>query len=198
MTSPLISMKVLSRLVVVFVIAELLLVLLSWFFSATLMADVRPLLSSEGVRWFFAHFVDRISSPLLVWILLLAMAFGALKHSGLLSRQTTQRRRLGLRVAALLLIVYVAVIMLLTIWPHAVLLSAMGSLWHSPFSRALVPIVAFGVILCSMAYGLTVRTFTGLSDVCQSFVDGLSLSASLLVLYILFVQFYESLRYVFF
>ncbi len=198
MTSPLISMKVLSRLVVVFVIAELLLVLLSWFFSATLMADVRPLLSSEGVRWFFAHFVDRIGSPLLVWILLLAMAFGALKHSGLLSRQTTQRRRLGLRVAVLLLIIYVVIMMLLTIWPHAVLLSAMGSLWHSPFSRALVPVVAFGVILCSMAYGFTVRTFTGLADVCQSFIDGLSRSASLLVLYILFMQFYESLRYVFF
>ena len=73
MTSSLISMKTLSRLVVGLVVAELLLVVLSWLFSATLTADVRPLLSSEGVRWFFAHFVDGLSSPLLVWIILLAI-----------------------------------------------------------------------------------------------------------------------------
>ncbi|MBR1448514.1 MAG: AbgT family transporter [Prevotella sp.] len=198
MSNPLISMKTLSRVVAVLIVAELLLVLLSWLFSATLTADVRPLLSSEGVRWFFAHFVDGLCSPLLVWILLLAMAGGVMKHSGLLSRQPAPRRGLGLRVACLLLTLYAAIILLLTVWPHAVLLSAVGTLWHSPFSRALIPIIALGLILFSTAYGLTVRTFTSLTDVCQSLVDGLCLSAPLLVIYVLFIQFYESLHYVFF
>ncbi len=198
MTSSLISMKTLSRLVVGLIVAELLLVVLSWLFSATLTADVRPLLSSEGVRWFFAHFVDGLSSPLLVWIILLAMAFGVLRHSGLLAHRPQQRRGLGLRVTLLLLLIYVAIILLLSVWPHAVLLSAMGSLWHSPFSRALVPIIAFGVILCSMTYGFTVRTFTSLANVCKAFVDGLCLATPLLVIYVLAMQFYESLRYVFF
>jgi len=198
MTSSLISMKTLSRLVVGLVVAELLLVVLSWLFSATLTADVRPLLSSEGVRWFFAHFVEGLSSPLLVWLILLTMAAGVMRHSGLLAHRPTQRRGLGLRVTLLLLLIYVAVILLLSVWPHAVLLSAMGSLWQSPFSRALVPIIAFGMILCSMAYGFTVRTFTSLADVCQPFADGLCQAAPLLVVYVLAMQFYESLCYVFF
>jgi len=192
------SMKLLSRLVVALAVAEVLLVLLSWFLSATLVDDVRPLLSEEGARWFFAHFTDSLNRPLLVWMILAAMAGGTLWRSGLLSRQAQQRRALGLRVALSLLVVCVAVVLLLTVWPHALLLSATGSLWQSPFSRALVPVVAFVVIVCSMAFGLTVRTFTNMADVCRSFVDGLCRVAPLVVVYVMAMQFYESMRYVFF
>jgi hypothetical protein len=46
--------------------------------------------------------------------------------------------------------------------------------------------------------GLTVRTFTNMADVCRSFVDGLCRVAPLVVVYVMAMQFYESLRYVFF
>lgn len=196
-TSPLIASR-LAKVVSALALAEVLLVLLSWFLSATQAAEVRSLLSSEGIRWFFAHFVDWLSRPLLVWIVLLSMAGGVLRRSGLLSLKGAGRHRLALRTTIFVLIVYTGIILLLTAMPHALLLSAMGSLWQSPFSRAFVALIAFGIIICSMAYGYTIRTFTSFADVCQSLVDGLGKSAPLVVIYVFVMQFYESLRYVFF
>ena len=196
-TSPLIASR-LAKVVSALALAEVLLVLLSWFLSATQAAEVRSLLSSEGIRWFFAHFVDWLSRPLLVWIVLLSMAGGVLRRSGLLSPKGAGRHRLALRTTIFVLIVYTGIILLLTAMPHALLLSAMGSLWQSPFSRAFIALIAFGMIICSMAYGYTIRTFTSFADVCQSLVDGLGKSAPLVVIYVFVMQFYESLRYVFF
>ena len=61
------------------VIAETLLVILSWLLSAMRVEGVRSLLSSEGIRWFFSSFNDLIASPVLVWFLLLLCAFGCLQ-----------------------------------------------------------------------------------------------------------------------
>lgn len=187
----------LAKAVAVLALAEVLLVLLSWFLSATQVGEVRSLLSSEGIRWFFAHFVDWLGRPLLVWIVLLSMAAGVLRRSGLLSRRPVGRRRLALRVTLMVAVAYIAILLLLTALPHALLLSAMGSLCHSPFSRAFVALVAFGIVICCMAYGFASRTFTSFADVCQSMVDGLNKSAPLVVVYVFAMQFYESLCYVF-
>lgn len=190
--------RLLSRLVVTLAVGEVVLVLLSWFLSATQWAPVRTLLSSEGVRWFFSGFTSWLASPPLAWLLLLSMAWGPLRRSGLLSRRPVRRRRLALRVALLLLLFYVGVILLLTVLPHALLLSALGSLWQSPFSHAFIAIVALGVILCAAAYGFVVRSFLTLADLFQAMVDGLCVAAPLVLVYVLLIQFYESLCYIFF
>jgi aminobenzoyl-glutamate transport protein len=48
------------------VLAELLLVLLSWLLSAMMVGGVRSLLSSEGIRWFFGQFASVLASAQLV------------------------------------------------------------------------------------------------------------------------------------
>ena len=53
----------LGSLCLVVVIAETLLVILSWLLSALRVEGVRSLLSSEGIRWFFNSFNDLIASP---------------------------------------------------------------------------------------------------------------------------------------
>jgi len=89
------------------------------------------------------------------------------------------------------------VILMLTVVPHAVLLSATGQLFPSPFSRALVPILSFGLLLLSTVYGWASGRFTTFSDVIDSMAYGISQVAPLFVLYILLVQFCDSLRFVF-
>ena len=177
------------------------LVLLSWLLSATMGEGVRSLLSSEGIRFFFGGFVDMMRTPLLVWILLLSMAFGSLRDSGLLaafsSPVNNYRHRQGLRLLVILLVLYVALMLLLTATPHAVLLSATGGLWPSAFSRALVPIVSFGIIILAVSYGAVTRHFTSLTEVWQSLSDGIAAAAPLLVLYVLLMQLYSSLCFVF-
>lgn len=192
--------RLLAAMVSLLVVAELLLVLVSWLLSATVGDGVRSLLSSEGIRWFVGSFVAMLSTPWLVWLLLLAMAGGCLWQSGLPAVFTTvrnYRQRVALRMTLAFLIIYIGAVLLLTTVPHAVLLSSTGQLWPSPFSRALLPIAAFGLLLLSVVYGWTSGRFTSVSDVVDAVSFGIARSAPLFILYVLAVQFYASLRFVF-
>ena len=182
--------------ILVLLMAELLLFILSWLFSATRMEGVRSLLSSEG------SFTEMVASPLLVWLLLGLIAYGCLKRSGLLNITQSKfsisyRQRVALRVALVFLVIYVIMIALLTLTPHAILLSATGSLFPSAFSRSLIPILAFGICLVSISYGLVSGHLSGLDDILSALSCGIANGASIIILYLLFIQFYESLRFVF-
>ena len=195
--------RLLAYIVLALALAEVVLVLASWLLSATMAGNVRSLLSSEGVRWFFGGFTTMLASPWLVWLVLLAMAGGCLWQSGIVSIRLPlsslhYRQRVALRTALILLVIYVAAILALTLVPHAVLLSATGRLFPSPFSRAFVPIVSFGVLLVSVAYGWASGSFRSIASIVSAMSTGIAAAAPLFILYVVFVQFYESLRFVFF
>jgi aminobenzoyl-glutamate transport protein len=180
------------------IVAEAVLVLTSWILSVTMVEGVHSLLSSEGIRWFFGNFTHMMASPALVWLLLMLSALGTFQKSGLVAmRRESYRDRLALRFAILFLLAYVAAILMLTLMPHAVLLSATGSLVPSPFTRSLVPLIAFGIIIVAVAFGLFSGRLRNLSDILEALSFGIQKEASLVVLYIFFMQFYESLRFVF-
>ena len=186
-----------AALGMILLLAEVILILVSWLLAATMTEGVRSLLSGEGIRWFFGGFVDIMASPLLVWLLLILIALGSLQKSGLFSMQQSYREKVALRSALLLLAGYVAVILLLTAAPHAALLSVTGSLFPSPFSRSLIPVVAFGIVLVSISFGVMSGRIQSLADVAGALSFGISKGAELFVLYILFMQFYRSLWFVF-
>lgn len=194
--------RLLSNTVVILMLAELVLVLVSWLLSATMTEGVRSLLSSEGVRWYFGSFTAMFTSPWLVWLLLLAVASGSLWQSGLPQilqsglSSVTYRERAALTAVLLLLLLYVVVLALLTLVPHAVLLSSTGALFPSAFSRALVPFVAIALLLASFTYGLMSGQFVTLSDAVWSLTYGIGKAAPLIVLYLLLMQFYESIMFV--
>ena len=130
------------------VVGELLLIMVSWLLSATMAGNVRSLLSTEGIRWLLGSFVDALQTPVLVWLLLLAMAYGCLQGCGCLGVSGDDNHRryrhvlTPLRGALILTGLFVGGVVLLVVAPPGVLLSATGSLWPSPFSRALVPLLA--------------------------------------------------------
>ena len=147
--------KLFPRLLFLLVLSELLLVLISWLLSATQTEGVRTLLSSEGVRWLLGQFTVFLLKPQLIWLLLLSMAFGCLWQSCLFRpSQTSFRRQFALRLSAVVFVVQIASVALLIATPQAVLLSATGTLWPSPFSKALVPLAALITINTSICYGL--------------------------------------------
>jgi aminobenzoyl-glutamate transport protein len=139
-----------------------------------------------------------IQSPLLVWLLLLSLAYGAVRRSFFSSSGKLVKSTLGLRLSLLFLLAYFAAILFLILSPQAILLSATGSLWPSPFSHALVPLVSLGAIVVSAVYGFAARSFRYVADVVDSLVFGLKQCSPLLLLYILIIQLYESILYVFF
>jgi aminobenzoyl-glutamate transport protein len=188
----------LGMLMLLLLVAEAVLILLSWILSAMRVEGVRSLLSGEGVRWFFGHFTTMVGSPWLACLVLLLVAFGCLQKSGLFSRpHTSYRDRLALRVTVVFLIIYVGVVLLLTAIPHAVLLSSTGNLFPSPFSHSIVPILSFGVILISVSFGMVSGRFETLSDVLDALSFGCRKGAPLFIFYILAIQLYESLKFVF-
>ena len=182
---------------VAFGVAELLLVILSWLLSATRLDGVRSLISSEGIRWFVGEFTYTLASPLLVWLLLVLVALGCLQRSGLMSRGRGYRDRVALRVSFSFIIIYVVIICLLTLMPHAILLSVTGSLFPSAFSRALVPIICFGIGVLSISFGMVSGRLHTLTDILDALTFGLQQGAPLIILYIMFFQFYASLLFVF-
>lgn len=182
---------------VAFGVAELLLVILSWLLSATRLDGVRSLISSEGIRWFVGEFTNTLASPLLVWLLLVLVALGCLQRSGLTSRGRGYRDRVALRVSLSFMIIYVVIICLLTLMPHAILLSVTGSLFPSAFSRALVPIICFGIGVLSISFGMVSGRLHTLTDILDALTFGLQQGAPLIILYIMFFQFYASLLFVF-
>jgi aminobenzoyl-glutamate transport protein len=192
----------LGWLCLVTVIAETLLVILSWLLSAMRVEGVRSLLSSEGIRWFFSSFNDLIASPVLVWLLVLMCALGCLQKSRVTTifggkKSINFRDRLALYVALAFLLIYVVIILLLTLMPHAILLSATGHLFPSAFSRSLVPIIAFGISIFSVAFGLMAGVMRNLSDILQALSFGIAKGAPLLVFYLFAVQLVGCLRFVF-
>jgi aminobenzoyl-glutamate transport protein len=189
--------RILPYIALALALAQLLLILTSWIWSAAMpLSGVRSMLSSEGIRWFLGHFAELMASPVLVWILLGAMAYGAVVQCRSNLQGNNYRSSRARIISFAFLAVYVVLILLLTVTPHAVLLSASGLLWPSPFSASIVPITAFGILLAAILYGVIAGTFETLSDVYESLVYGLRQCAPLLPVYILFMQLFESFRFV--
>ena len=177
--------------------AQLLLMLVSWLLAAAIpTSGVRSLLSSEGLRWLLGHFSDMLVTPVLLCLLLLLMAYGSLKGCGILHFKSSYRHSRALIITFMLAVFYVGAIVLLVMMPHAVLLSATGSLWPSPFSAAIVPLLAFGITLLSAVYGYVADSYRTISDVYQSLIDGIREGAPWLLFYVLSGQIYYSLKFI--
>ena len=171
--------------------------LVSWLLAAAIpTSGVRSLLSSEGLRWLLGHFSDMLGTPVLLCLLLLLMAYGSLKGSGILHFKSSYRHSRALIITFMLAVFYVGAIVLLVMMPHAVLLSATGLLWPSPFSAAIVPLLAFGITLLSAVYGYVADSYRTISDVYQSLIDGIREGAPWLLFYVLSGQIYYSLKFI--
>ena len=182
--------------------AESVLIIVSWLLSAMRLEGVRSMLSSEGIRWFVGGFSDIVASPLLAWLLLVLIAVGSVVQSGVVALfrnkgEMSFRSKLALRVASVFLALYTLVVCLLAFVPHAILLSVKGSLFPSAFSRSLVPIVCFGITLFSVVYGMMSGHKKTGEDIIDILSYGIRQGASLIVVYILAIQLYASLRFVF-
>lgn len=189
--------RLLPHLAIALLIVELLIMFVSWLLSAAFpTSELRSLLSSEGLRWFFGQFSTFLARPSLIGLLLLAMAWGVLRKSGLLNYRSSYRESRARMMTLLLSVVYIGIVLLLTVVPHAVLLSATGHLWPSPFSRSIVPVIAFSVLSLSAFYGTIAGYFDSIGDVYHAVLFGIRQGAPLLLFYILLIQIVESLCFV--
>lgn len=141
----------------------LLLVLLSWI-AAAARPDwpIRTLISDSGIRWLVGSMERNIESPILVWILLGMMSMGAFIEGGLNStlrglaqgRKPSFRNRMALYLVLFEAVVFIVVMLLLSVVPHAPLLSVTGSLVPGCLERGAIPLLCFIVMLCSVSFAV--------------------------------------------
>lgn len=193
--------KLLARLAFGLLLAELLLVLASWLLSTLPVVEARSLLSGGGIRWLMGQMSDCMATPLLVWILLLGMGIASVHQSGLLAvfrPGGPKPDRIALWSVVVLFLVLIAAALLLTAVPHAIMLSATGSLFPSPFCAALVPMIALGLCLLGMVYGVLSGRFATLTDLYEVLISGIRSCAVVLLFYLLLSQLYFTVTYAFF
>jgi len=177
----------------------------AWIVSAIFPeCQIRSVLGNDGIRWLLGHFTDNLCTPLLVWIVLLALAFGCMERSGLLSdlsRAFTDRgytnfgfrSRIGMVIVAVELFVVIFVMSLLSVVPHAVLLSVDGTLFPSSFSDSLVPVLSLTLVLCATTYGITTNRFKSWGE---SLACGLSRCSMIVAVYLAAAELYAIIRFV--
>ena len=172
---------------------ELMVIVGSWIGSAmSASQNITSLLSAEGVRWYIGSFADILATPYLVWIILVGITLGVVSGSGIVDALRCQIRggrqefieRLSLNAAEVLAAVIVAVVLFLICAPHAVLLSATGTISDSSFSAGIVPIMAFLFSAPSLVYGLCASKFRSATSIFYAIKKGVTKMVPVIVLYI--------------
>ena len=190
--------RFISVISITLIVAELLLFFFSWIISATLTEGIHSLLSAEGIRWFLSHFTDIIQSPLLIWLILISIGYGCLKRSQILSfRHYDYRQKIAIRWTLIVLLLYVITVSILVFAPHAILLSATGQIWPSPFSNALIPIISTGIVFASVNFGVISHSFNSATTITNAMVDGIRDASPIILIYVLGTLLYHSVCYVF-
>lgn len=199
-----------GQIALILAVLQVLLVLVSWLVTAAYPdLRIRSLLSGEGTRCFFSHFIDNLTTKFLVWILLGTIAYGALTTSGLLGvifksaklyfhfGKLHYRERIGLRMVLIELFIFIIIAVMLTAFPQAVLLSITGSLFPSSFSEGLYPYVTFAMIVCGLTYGVAAGHIKTTVQAYDTLSSGLVICAKLFPLYILGCELFYSILFVF-
>lgn len=195
--------KYIARLALVLGVFQLIAVLGSWIFKAVNPElPLRSLLSAEGIRWMVGSIGDNLAGRSLVWLLLGSMAFGSVKFCGILDVPRKWKAmsfwdRFGVMVALAELLVIVVLTLLLTVLPHAVLLGVTGNLYPSSFSKSLFFIICLSVCFISVSFGVVSSRLRSLEEVCDCLVAGISYTLPLWLIYVLAIELYASLQFIF-
>lgn len=186
---------------IVAIIAELILVLCSWITSSIRPElHIRSLLSSEGIRWLAGNATENISSPFLIWIILLTIACGTMGKCGIIAdvvkKDKSFRSRIGFMLALVELFAVTTVMVMLTTLPHAILLSVSGELYPSRFSDCIIPVACLTLTIVSTTYGIVTNRYKTTRAWFDSLTFGIKKSACYIVAYIFLMQLYCSIRFV--
>lgn len=162
--------------------------------------SVQNLLSQEGIRWMVRHsIVNFITFPFLGEVVIASFGIGLICHSGLLS---TFRRYFSFnkvcclsRKEARSLITSIGIgtfyllgILWITFFSDGILLSAMGTLQHSPLLSGIVFLLSLGAGIMGAAYGFSIEQYhTG-----NNLIEGMTFFLRLLGIYLV-MTFFASL-----
>lgn len=185
--------------IIILVVAQLMIILLSWLLSAALPdLSVHSLLSSEGIRWFFGQFSSNIATPLTAWLIVAVIAYGCLSSCGILELKHPLdfRQRVAIRFVVFEIVVFVAIILLLTLMPHAVLLSIDGDICSGSLANSIIPYLSLVVCVMSITYAYLSGRCNTKAELFDMLCEGNRQLSPLFIIYVLLTQLVYSVLYV--
>lgn len=185
--------------IIILVVAQLMIILLSWLLSAALPdLSVHSLLSSEGIRWFFGQFSSNIATPLTAWLIVAVIAYGCLSSCGILELKHPLdfRQRVAIRFVVFEIVVFVAIILLLTLMPHAVLLSIDGDICSGSLANSIIPYLSLVVCVMSITYAYLSGRCNTKAELFDMLCEGNRQLSPLFIIYVLLAQLVYSVLYV--
>ena len=185
--------------IIILVVAQLMIILLSWLLSAALPdLSVHSLLSSEGIRWFFGQFSSNIATPLTAWLIVAVIAYGCLSSCGILELKHPLdfRQRVAIRFVVFEIVVFVAIILLLTLMPHAVLLSIDGDICSGSLVNSIIPYLSLVVCVSSITYAYLSGRCNTKAELFDMLCEGNRQLSPLFIIYVLLTQLVYSVLYV--
>ena len=184
---------------------ETALIVITWIVTAAFPdLPLRSVLSNEGIRWFFGTLVSNQANGILVWLILVSFAVGALRGSGLLgalhslfsSTHMSLQYQFALRLVFAELLLFIVCIALLIGLPHAVLLSVTGHLFPSSFSRSIIPVISLFAVLVSLTFGAASGKTPSLYSSYAAMLGGTKTLAHILPVYFILVEIYHTVAFV--
>ena len=194
--------QLLGQGIVILIALQCIVVFASWLCAAVIPeCHLQSLLSSDGIRWQYGQFVSNLSSSVLVYILLAAIAYGSVRvcrQNRLLDKEgrSAVRQKIALRFIVGEWCLYTGVTAWLTCIPHALLLGVDGHLLTGYFARSIVPQLSFMVILNAITYGYITGAIKLAADLYRTLTYGLSKSSAVVLYYMLLSQLYWSVIFV--
>lgn len=164
--------KVYGRAILLTGLSIVILSVLSWL-GSVYGWGLRNLLCTDGIRWAVSSMVTNFTKSPLAETILLLLGCGVVIESGIIrsfskaSRSSLKRRR-ALILTGVVFALFVVAVSLLTFIPHAVLLSAFGTIGESPFAQGLLGLFFMGCMITGCSYGLFSGRFASLRDVLKA------------------------------
>ena len=120
---------------------------------------------------------DNLAGRGLVWLLLGSMAFGSVKFCGILDVPRKWKA--------------------MSFWDRFGVLGVTGNLYPSSFSKSFFFIVCLSVCFISVSFGVVSSRLRSLEEVCDCLVAGISYTLPLWLIYVLAIELYASLQFIF-
>ncbi len=165
--------RFLNILPLILIILIVLMAVVSWI-ANVYGAECRNILSSEGMRWMVAMFMENFRLAPWHYIIIALATASMIVESGVISgfsKQKYLRQRRAYMLVAMALALFVAIAIVLSLLPGNVLLSAFGTFNNSALQRGLFPIIAIILYVLSLIYAFAIGRFNSVSDVIQATVS---------------------------
>lgn len=166
---------------------------------------IRTILSAEGIRWLFLNNAKIFLVPSQVYLILFISVVGAFKRSGLdefvvkyfRNGKMTYRQKVAFICMNIYVLVYMTVFIGLIVPPHAILLSATGSLMSSPFISGFIPAFTLCLHSASIIYGGISNRLRNMHECLSVLYWGIARYAIWIIIYFTVILTWETICYSF-